>query len=68
MNPHYQLDDQEHAAISEAKRKGAHFDLPEMLCRTGDGHREGTRDWSKVTCPRCLHVGKTWRKYNGERK
>ena len=27
---------------------------PEMICRTGDGHAEGTRDWSRVTCPQCL--------------
>lgn len=27
---------------------------PEMICRTGDGHAEGVRDWSRVTCPQCL--------------
>jgi hypothetical protein len=36
---------------------------PEMLCRTGDGHAKGTRDWSKVDCDRCLekhpNAGKT---------
>ena len=26
----------------------------EMLCRTGDGHANGSRDWSAVTCPNCL--------------
>ena len=27
---------------------------PWMICRTGDGHAQGTRDESKVTCARCL--------------
>lgn len=27
---------------------------PEMLCRTGDGHAQGSRDWERVTCPACL--------------
>jgi hypothetical protein len=63
---HFQLSAAEHAALSEAKRTGATFDRPEMLCRTGDGHAIGTRDWGDVTCPQCLHVGKTWRRYNGE--
>lgn len=63
---HFQLNAAEHAAISETKRNGATFDRPEMLCRTGDGHAQGIREWSLVTCPRCLQTGKTWRKYNGE--
>lgn len=53
---HYQLNDQEHAAVSEAKRRGAMFDRPEMLCRTGDGHAQGTRVWGAVTCPQCNKV------------
>ena len=65
---HFQLNDKEHAAISEAKRNGAHFERPEMLCQTGDGHAEGTRNWDNVTCGRCLQTGKTWRKYNGEQQ
>jgi hypothetical protein len=24
------------------------------ICRTGDGHAQVIRDWSKVTCDRCL--------------
>jgi hypothetical protein len=63
---HYQLNDQEHAAVSEAKRRGASFDRPEMLCRTGDAHADGTRNWALVTCPQCQHIGKTWRPYRGE--
>jgi hypothetical protein len=51
---HYQLSDTEHAMVSEAKRDGAHFDRPEMLCRTGDGHAKGTRHWRSVTCPGCV--------------
>jgi len=50
---HYQLTDQERKAISLAARSGAHFDRPEMACRTGDGHALGVSDWNKVTCPRC---------------
>lgn len=50
---HYQLSEYEHRAVSEAARNGARFDRPEMLCRTGDGHAEGTRYWAKVDCPAC---------------
>ena len=62
---HYQLNAAEHAALSEAKERGATCDRPEMLCRTGDGHAQGTRVWDEVTCGRCLHTAKTWCDYNG---
>lgn len=51
---HYQLNDAEHATVSESKRKGAHFDRAPMMCLTGDGHAQSTQDWAHVTCQRCL--------------
>lgn len=51
---HYELSDQERRAISESARRGAHFERPWMICRTGDGHAQETRVWSRVTCERCL--------------
>lgn len=56
MSRHYQLNRQEHMAVSEAARAGGQFDRPEMLCRTGDGHAQGTRTWADVTCRRCLEM------------
>lgn len=35
-------------------REGHRDYRPEMVCRTGDGHARGTRDWSAVTCGQCL--------------
>lgn len=57
---HYQLTLQEHRAarvgyVDPDRYRPGHRDYhPEMLCRTGDGHAQGTRDIGKVTCPRCL--------------
>jgi hypothetical protein len=59
MTLHYELNHQEHAAVSAAKRNGAQFDRPEMLCRTGDGRANGTRHWDHVTCQRCLQAGQS---------
>lgn len=61
---HYQLTDAEHAQVSEAKRKGAVFEMTgaPMMCRTGDGHARGTHNWSLVTCPTCRTLGQKTRK------
>jgi hypothetical protein len=62
---HYELSREEHRMVSEAARQGGQFDLWEALCRTGDGHREGTRVPSRVTCPQCIQTMKTFLKYSG---
>lgn len=50
---HYQMTYEERRAISYIDRNdfNAH---PDMLCRTGDGHAQGTRDKPTVKCPACL--------------
>lgn len=59
---HYQMTLAEHETargsyVDPDRYKAGHRDyMPEMLCRTGDGHayKDATRDWSKVTCLDCL--------------
>jgi hypothetical protein len=58
---HYQMTLEEHRVargsyVDPDRYRPDHKDYqPEMLCRTGDGHAEGTRDQAKVDCPRCLY-------------
>lgn len=58
---HYQLTYDEHKVeknggyVDPARYREGNKDYhPEMLCLTGDGHAKGVRDWSKVTCERCI--------------
>jgi hypothetical protein len=57
---HYRMTLDEHrlargSYVDPDRYREGHRDYrPEMLCRTGDGHAVGTRDWFKVTCERCL--------------
>lgn len=57
---HYRLTYEEHVQIDQGfyvdpdRYKANHRDYhPEMLCRTGNFHAQGTRDPSKVTCIHC---------------
>ncbi len=50
---HYQHTFEEVRAVRYMDR-GDYEKHPPMLCKTGDGHAVGSRDWSAVTCPRCL--------------
>ena len=57
---HYVMTYAEHCAARDGYvdpdlyREG-HLDYrPAMLCRTGDGHANGTRDRNQVNCPRCI--------------
>lgn len=60
MIMHYELTHQEHEAkrgsyVDPNRYRKGHRDYqPEMLCLTCDGHAVGTRDFSKVTCERCI--------------
>ncbi len=57
---HYHLTLQEHEAARggyvdpDRYREGHRDYMPEMLCRTGDGHAKGTRDIQAVTCDVCI--------------
>lgn len=57
---HYRLTLEEHRAergsyVDPARYQEGNRDYrPEMLCHTGDGHAQGTRSLSAVTCPACL--------------
>lgn len=57
---HYAMTLDEHRAargsyVDPDRYREGHRDYqPEMICRTGDGHAKGIRDWSKVDCPHCL--------------
>lgn len=60
---HFRMTLQEHIAalggryVDPARYDDRHRDyMPEMLCRTGDGHahKDSSRDWGKVTCAACL--------------
>lgn len=54
MNTHYQLTYEERRAVGGYVARSDDAAQPEMICRTGDGHAVGTRDWDSVTCPACL--------------
>jgi len=59
---HYAMTHAEHEAARgsyvdpDRYREGHRDYMPEMICRTGDGHahKDCTRDWSKVDCLACL--------------
>lgn len=57
---HYMMTLEEHRAargsyVDPDRYRVGHRDYhPEMLCRTGDGHAKGARDWPAVTCRACL--------------
>lgn len=56
---HYQMTLDEHrqqrgSYVDPDRYKPGHRDYrPEMLCHTGDGHAQGTRNRPAVTCPAC---------------
>lgn len=62
MNIHYRMTLDEHRAargsyVDPDRYRVGHRDyMPEMACRTGDGHahKSSSRDWAEVTCSRCL--------------
>lgn len=53
---HYKLTYEERRAIPGAGyiARSDFSARPTLICRTGDGHAVGSRDWAKVDCPRCL--------------
>lgn len=58
---HFVMTLQEHLAAIGGRyvdpdnyREGHRDYSPEMICRTGQFHAFGSRDWSRVTCDRCL--------------
>ena len=38
------------------KRLGQSHVSSQALCSTGDGHQLHTRDYNKVTCPKCIEM------------